>query len=139
MAITLRPEAGREIGYAEITTNFSTASGTPTAITGLSTTVTVAARPIRVCVDIPSVVNNTNSSHTVFEIREDGSVVGVFQFNGNASSANQGSPASHAIRRAPAAGSHTYAVYTYTSAGGTVTVAATAALFYLPSIHVFEI
>jgi hypothetical protein len=99
---------GRELGYAEITTVFSGTSGstTPQVVTGLSTSVTVASRPIYISFSCTA-LENSSTGGGIVTIREDTVAIGTSVFT--ISVAGQKIPGGgRRIRRNPSAGSHTY-------------------------------
>lgn len=104
--------AGIELGYAEITANFTTASTTAVDVTGLTTTVTVAARPIKVIFDCNSIRNPTASGAIVLEIYDSTAAAKVAELGYTINNANQQVPAHREIRLAPAAGTRTYKMRT---------------------------
>jgi hypothetical protein len=113
-----------ELGYAQITSSFTTTSGTAVDVTGLTTTVTVGARPIRIEVGGQYLQNNTAGDGLLLYIVEDGTVVA--QQEVGFGSANETYGVALNARRNPAAGSHTYKVQLQMVIGGTAKLGAAA-------------
>jgi hypothetical protein len=105
---------GRELGYAELTSNFNVAADTfgttPQDITGLAVTVTVGTRPIEI-VAAGTFLTKTNSGGTVNLLIAEGATVLAFT-TFKAASTDQQVPALCRVRlggaKQPSAGSHTY-------------------------------
>jgi hypothetical protein len=118
--------SGIELGYAEITSNFGpTAGGANTiyAITGLSTTVTVGSRPVRIEAFLPDAIPSVANATVTLLIYEDGSFVESNAVAGSATASKRTNP--HTIvRRNPAAGSHTYDARIKSDIAATITVEA---------------
>lgn len=101
--------AGIELGYAEITSSVTQTGVGSADVAGLSTTVTVASRPIVVRFDTGSVVNSATNGYTYIRIQESTTVLAeaVAQANGVA---NVSRALSRTVRLTPSAGSHTYKI-----------------------------
>lgn len=129
-AYTLRYESvkggaqGAELGYAEITSNFATASPSAVDITGLTTTVVVGTRPIIVEFGAAAISNGTAAKGYFAYILEDGVVVDWI--SAYSITSQLVAPAFMRRRRAPAAGSHTYKMQILSYNSGTVTLQAAA-------------
>lgn len=129
--------AGGELGYAEITTNWSQV-GTANSIydiTGLQTTVAARGRPLIVQAFLPVIYHSAAPANAQVLIYEDGNLVSYCRlgFPGTGTVPN---PALVRARRQPSAGQHTYKVSVQTLTAGTVTV--TGATSGPPHIHVIE-
>ncbi len=128
---------GIELGYqtnGTVYTTTSTAAG-GVAVTGLTTTVVVASRPIVVKVRADTWTATGIGSLIV---NEDGTNVGII----SAIAAGSNEPLCNERRFAPAAGSHTYAIYAKNTGAGTITVTAgpgTASLNSPMAIQVLEV
>lgn len=116
---------GIELGYAAITstvtktTLYSAVLDGTGDVTGLSTTVTVASRPIMVKFSCPGGVNNnTATTSTLVSILEDGVEVCFARLDQHAT-ASERDPMHFECRRAPSAGLHTYKIVLTTLAAGT--------------------
>lgn len=129
---------GIELGYAEITADATRASTTPADVAGLSTTVTVAARPIIVTFGAGAVTNGSASGGAIAYLLEDGSKIGsAFTFDTAAATVF---PVHRQVRRSPAAGSHTYKIQLATFVTGTATIKADSGATYGPaSIGVYQV
>lgn len=116
-------DSGQELGYAEITSNFTTSTqSAATDVTGLTITVTVGARPIFVEFFTSQFFHSAASAAPSLRLLEDGAIVQVA--NSSLPTAGGGPPSHMRVRRAPAAGSHTYKVQVFQGASpvGTITV-----------------
>lgn len=128
----------RELGYEQITSNFSTTSA-EADVTALAVTVDVGARPVLIVVWANSQANNAAAQYAWAHIKEGASLIadGTLALSTGAS---QGSGVSIKRRLAPLAGTHTYKVTFGRSAfsgSGTAVLAASAGT---PAfIQVFEI
>lgn len=117
--------SGRELGYAEITTDDINATGGTRDVAGLSTTVTVGTRPIIVEFGSGGVKDGTLNNFIDVQIREGGTTL-VEGFAGG-TTASATFPILLRRRLNPTAGStHTYKVTSAPLSVGTVTVAAAA-------------
>lgn len=114
--------AGIELGNSQITSDATRAATSFADVAGLSTTVTVASRPIEVMFSCGAAANNAANGGYAITILEDGSQIGGA--SGFFSSASNGGPIFRRIRRAPAAGTHTYKVQLKTLFSGTATITA---------------
>lgn len=108
--MTIKPSPGPtgvELGYAEITSDFTqTGAGGPTDVTGLSVTVEVGARPIKVIFDCDSFYSSSASGITTVSIRE-----GSTTLAGRTTSLTADLAGGHReVRLNPSAGSHTYKI-----------------------------
>lgn len=111
--------AGRELGYAEATASQTFTSTTFTDATGLTTTVTVGARPIIVEGYVSYVTNSVAGNYSAMSIVEDGTAIGFSYFDHITTNA-KGALLHVKRRRAPSAGSHTYKLQGARSAGNSV-------------------
>lgn len=100
---------GIELGYAAITSDFTRTANTLADVTGLTTTVLVGDRPIMVEVHIPRWANSATSFGISVAILEDDVSIWAAFASTYLGAANN-PPFNPRIRRAPAAGSHTYKV-----------------------------
>lgn len=109
--------AGSTLGYAQITSNFVTSASSSTQVTGLTATVTIPSggRRVKITGYIPS-VTNTTATIPLLEIW-DGTVGSGAKLNEfRAKPADQQGMIVMAIVT-PAAGSKTYNIGCYTTAG----------------------
>ena len=115
--------SGVELGYAEITSNFTSGgvANTIYAVTGLTTTVTVGSRPVRIDGLLQAVLPSASTTTVSALIYEDGSFVGGISSVGSAT-ANKRLGMTPWLRRAPAAGSHTYDIRVKSDITATLTV-----------------
>lgn len=132
-ALRISGDSGRELGYAQITSNLTSTSSTLADATGLTTTVTTGARPVVVEFHLPNWTNSATNFGIALAILEDG--VSIWSTTAQEYTANATNGAMNArVRRNPAAGSHTYKVQlaSYLSSGTqtvTIVAAATAPAF----------
>lgn len=127
-----------ELGYAEITADATTASTSYGDVSGLTTTVTVGTRPIIVIFDCSYVANTIALGGVAVRILEDGVAIGVVSQLINLPGALL--PFHRELRRAPAAGSHTYKAQVKAAFGGTVTIKADTGENAGPaSLHVLQL
>lgn len=100
--------SNQELGYAQITSSFTTANawGTVADVTGLSVTVTVGTRPIKVIFDCEQLGNSSTGGATLWLKQDSGAYDIMGQSIGLASGA--GHPCHREVRFTPSAGSHTY-------------------------------
>lgn len=111
------------LGYAQITSNFTTTSTTFVDVTGLTTTVTVPAGGRRVQIEIQATgINNSATGIWNIALVEDGTVIQQWYLNEPTATANN-TPLSVQFSKVPTAGSHTYKVQVATTAG-TVSISA---------------
>lgn len=96
-----------ELGYAQRTTNFTQSGVGNSDVTGLSTTVTVGARPIIVEFGCESVHNSGSSGLSRIQIQEGSTVLAIAWAQGAASELRT---ISRKVRLSPSAGSHTYKI-----------------------------
>lgn len=113
---------GLELGYAQITADATRASTTPADVAGLSTTVTVGARPIMVIFDCNSVLNTAATGGVGVDILEDG--VTIARLSEILATASNVTPGHREIRRTPTAGSHVYKIQLSALLSGTATIKA---------------
>jgi hypothetical protein len=118
------PAPGVELGYAENTGDFTTASASPIDVTGLSTTVVVGIRPVIVEFGCSAVSNNTLNAYVFMYLMEGATQIGFGGAGGTAANAQW--PGYLRRRLAPTPGSHTYKVQVAAFGGGTAKIAATA-------------
>jgi hypothetical protein len=123
--------SGRELGYAEITANATTTSTTAVDVAGLSTTVTVADRPIIVEFGCTALGNVTDSSGVnVFIVDTSGPTNVAIGFRGSptvsAGDALQSTSVMIRRRLDPAAGSKTYKLQLAAVTAGTAVITASA-------------
>lgn len=109
---------GTELGYAEITTDFTTTSTTGADVTGLTITVTVLERPIKVIID-GRALSNSGAAGAVIIIYEGATALALFD---DLSAFRVGFH--REVRLAPSAGSHTYKAVLLTGGSGTATLTA---------------
>lgn len=110
---------GVELGYVEITTNFTSTSTSLVDVTGLSLTVNVGARPILIIVYAQS-FQTPGTFGSQLNLQEDGTDLGSII----GSTTTAFIPVFGAYRRAPTAGPHTYKVRGKTTTAGTWQVTA---------------
>ena len=116
------------LGYAEITSNFVTSSTTVTALTGLSSAVTIPAGGRGIKITMWAAQVTINGAATCEVTIWDGTVGSGTQLalgSTTISAASLGAPIVVMARKVPAAGAKTYNIGIKTSAG-TATVAAAA-------------
>lgn len=141
---TWKDTVPQQLGYAEITSNFTTTVTTPTdaggTVTGLSLTVAVGARPVRVWFYSPYVQSTVSGDTIGIQLyRGTTPIGGAIQ---NIPAANTGPTVTVPANDNPAAGTYTYTVQLWRAAGsGTVEVGAFIATgYYLPaSLRVEEV
>lgn len=121
---------GVELGYAQSISDFSTGSTSLVDVPGLTTTVTVASRPIVVEFFCAGANNPTSGGAVTLSIVEDAGSVGLAQTL-FAVDTNAKVPVHLKSRRTPAAGSHTYKIQMSVSSG-TGTLTAASGSFLLP-------
>lgn len=120
-----------KLGYAQITSNFTTTSGTAVQVTGLTATVTIPAggRSIKITAFAASIENNTVNQYAEMTIW-DGTVGSGTQLtvaSARSAVASQPVPATAIAIVTPAAGSKTYNVgFAAPGAAGTALLAAAA-------------
>lgn len=97
--------SGAVLGYVELAADFNSTTSTDTDITGMSLTVTVGSRPIRI--DVDGQIGVTGTAQTPFvKLMEDGALLGAVGVGMAVSNTN---PVVHGSRdRSPSAGAHTY-------------------------------
>lgn len=109
---------GQELGYAELSADFSTASTSLVDVTGFAVTVTIGSRPVRIDVFVPRMDETASNAQAVLEIYDNTAGARVkagavwMHADGNGSGGVLVS-----ARHAPAAGSRTYKVRMSVSAG----------------------
>lgn len=117
------------LGYAQITTQFATTSGTDVQVTGLTSTVTIPAgsRYIEIVAYTYNIFTTTGGTQylSIYDGAVGGTRLQVAQYDPTATS--KGVPVYMSVVVTPAAGSKTYNVGLSTSSGGqNATIAATA-------------
>ena len=112
---------GIELGYSQITANDTQTGVGNHDVTGLSVTVTVGTRPIKVIFDCGG-GGNSGAGTTLITILEDNVQVALI----NLGVANVSTPTHREVRRAPSAGSHTYKINLNQFSAGNSTIAAAA-------------
>lgn len=111
------------LGYAEITSNFSTSSTSFVDVTGLTVTVTVPAGGRRILIMIGATGVNTGSTGIWnIALLEDGNYREQWYRNQDTATANN-IPFTGYFSKVPSSGSHTYKVQLSTTAG-TATISA---------------
>lgn len=118
------------LGYAQMTSAFTTTSTTPVQVTSLTISVTVPAggRRVKISVFSRAVSNNTNGSYVQTGIW-DGAVVSGTRIGGSSSqmtSANADTPGVCFAVQSPSAGAKTYNVSLNTAISGTASMSAIA-------------
>ena len=116
---TTPPVMGTELGYAEITSSFSTTSTSFVDVTGLTTTVTVGARPILVVLFTNGFSGPGTYGASVI-LKEDSTELGAIMTTLQTAA----HPGMGMRRLAPSAGSHTYLIRAKSVSAGTTTIAA---------------
>lgn len=107
MSIQLAPGPRNvELGYAEITSNFTQTGAGSSDVTGLSVTVNVGARPILVILGASAFYNSSASGVGGLTIKEGSTSLGAL----TASLTTLVLPVFRQVRLNPSAGSHTYKV-----------------------------
>ena len=120
ISVTTKPTSGVELGYAEITSDFTTTSTTPVDVTGLSTTVNTGG-PVIIEVFAPGWKNSGANGGILVSVWEDSTQVAVVAGNFiNLASASE--PMIGKVRRVPTVGAHTYKVTAQATISGTVTI-----------------
>ncbi len=139
MGAIANPRAGGvELGYAEITADATNATTSFADVPGLSCTVTVGARPIRVIFSAGGVLNTADAGGVEIRLLEDGSLIGAAQQL--LSGANRDVPFHRPIRRNPSAGQHVYKIQMKAIITGTATIKADNAAQYGPAyLQVLEV
>lgn len=97
---------GRELGYAEILETFSTTS-VDADVPGLTVTVDVEDRPIKVIFDAQFVLN-TSTTYAIANIKESSTTLAVG--TAKMATSNQAIPMHREVRLTPEPGQHTYKV-----------------------------
>lgn len=120
--IFLGRQRGLELGYAQITSDFTTAAG-PVDAAGLSITVTVGARPIMLEFYSQGLSNSAAGGYGSATLVEGSTVL---QRGGFGGAANVTFPGTVRVRLAPSPGSHTYKVQLAAVIAGTAKLQATA-------------
>jgi hypothetical protein len=120
---------GRELGYAEITSNQASITGVGTAnkvvITGLSVTVAVGSRPIKIIARTGNSLNTTADNGIGIAIVDTADTATLLAQGSGITPIANGAISLHVeARKNPAAGSKTYAVYAWAVVGGSATFAA---------------
>jgi hypothetical protein len=109
------------LGYAQITTTFSTTNTSATQVTGLTATVTIPAggRKVKITVGTGTLYNATSTDQAILTIWDGtvGSGTQLQQANAYAPATNTGSPTTLIAVVTPAAGSKTYNVGLHATAG----------------------
>lgn len=121
-----RQGSGRELGYAEITSNFvQVATGGVTAndITGLTLpSVVVGARPIDLSVFLPNVTSGTAATDIQVRIYEGATMLTLAAYY--LPTINKGVPGIARVRLAPTVGVHSYKAAIWGTATTTLTILA---------------
>lgn len=107
VAASVLDTGGRELGYAEITANVAL-TGSTADIPGLSITVTVGARPIKLIFDAQSGQISAAGNFNTLQIVEGPTILTAVQYG--VASANTIFPLHREKRLAPSAGVHTYKI-----------------------------
>jgi hypothetical protein len=115
----------QELGYAQITSNFTTSSGTDVDVTGLVVTVITGGRPIIIEFGTDSLTNTTSGQNAQATIKE--GTTTLAQAFGYAGAASAGITVLRKVRLTPSAGSHTYKITLHQFFAGTATLGASAA------------
>lgn len=130
--------AGIELGYAQITSSPSGITGVGAAnrvdVAGLTVTITVGARPIRLIAHAPLCSNSILGSGGSVGIYESNTQITQASFTQAIAGQNQLCRAE--LRLAPSAGAHTYKVTAWAATSGTFTLAAGAT--FPAFLHVVE-
>lgn len=122
--------SGRELEYAEITSNHARVvgsgdgAGNGADITGLSVTVTVGTRPIEIEFWAGAVSHSAANASLAVRLFEGSTMLSLGSLDGSLNTANKGVPCSVKRRLAPSAGSHTYKAVLWVNTVGTATVTA---------------
>jgi hypothetical protein len=125
--------AGTELGYAEITSNVVQTGAGNQVVSGLSVTVTVGSRPIRIEVGCSSLTSSSASGISTVAIKESTTTL----TSASAVLTTVALPITRAVRLTPSAGSHTYKINLGQTITGNATLGAAAAS---PTyIHVVEV
>ncbi len=98
---------GIELGYASITSTVTQTGAGNQDVAGLSVTVTVGSRPIRIEFSAPNISNSSSSGLTIISIMEASTQLTNLAY-GSGTTAT--APANRSVRLAPSAGAHTYKV-----------------------------
>lgn len=107
MSINVSPgPLGVELGYAEITANHVQTGAGTSDVTGLSVTVNVGARPIKIEFGCTSLANSSGSGLSSISIMEGATVLTSATYGLTTNTV----PIYRAVRLAPSAGSHTYKI-----------------------------
>jgi hypothetical protein len=124
IAASVTQSGGAELGYSEITSNFSQVATANTFydVTGLSSTVTIGTRPVLITAFFPVMLHSVTFGDITVAIYEDGTLVSAA--TATEPTANRAFIGISNSRRAPSAGSHTYAIKVKTTIAGTITLQA---------------
>jgi len=126
---------GIELGYAEITANFTSTSTSPADVTGLGVTVSVGIRPIVIEFGAVGVASSTAGCIPIVAIQETSTVLRAANYPQGISI-----PTTFRKRLAPAAGTHNYKiVFNLVAAVGTGTITASSTNGCEAYIAVYEI
>lgn len=118
------PAGNTELGYAQITSDATQTGFGGFDVPGLSVTVTVAARPIKVIFDAQVVNNSASNGVGTVDIYEGSTKLANVTVS-NISVAALNAPGAHReYRAAPSAGSHTYKIKLSSLVGNTTIKAA---------------
>lgn len=130
------PAGNTELGYAQITSNTTQTGYGSVDVSGLSVTVTVGSRPIKVIFDAQSVTNSASNGIGTVDIYEGSTkLAGVTVSNVSVAAIN--SAAAHReYRAAPSAGSHTYKIKLSSLVGNTTLYGATDSPAFIQVIEV---
>ena len=106
MALIAPVQSNVELGYAEITANDTQTGAGNKDVSGLSVTITVAARPILILAGASSLSNSSASGISQFRIMESSTVLATYTI----SQTTLAVVPMRTVRLAPSAGSHTYKI-----------------------------
>jgi hypothetical protein len=115
----------KELGAAEITSSFTTTSGSAVDVTGLTVTVTIGSLPVDVIFFAPEMRNNNNGGRAIgFLVDVTGSTNLLDGIIVQGNSNDGGAPVYAVARVSPASGSRTYKVQLAANTAGTSAVRA---------------
>lgn len=107
-----------ELGTASLTTDFVQTGVGNSLVTGLSVTVTVGNRPVKVSFS-GELKHSTSGSSAAITIEEDGTQIAEAGFV--ARGTNEACAIHRTVRRSPTAGTHTYRIRLYSNVSGDAT------------------
>lgn len=99
---------GTELGYAQITSNFGLSTGGVVDVPGLTITINVGTRPIKLIFDCHAAQIGTAGNFSIITINEGATVLAEVQFGLGA--INEVYPAHREVRLTPTPGAHTYKI-----------------------------